>query len=399
MRVALLNQYFWPDRSAAGQMMADLAEDLAGAGASVTALAGRQSYTDGALFPPRETWQGVDIRRVAATAFGRASLWRRGADHAAFLAAATARLIGLPDLDVVLTATTPPLLPLAGLLRKRARGTRFVYWVHDLFPDAAIELGLLRRGSPPARALERASRAALEGADAVIAIGACMAERIAAKGVARERVHVVHNWADGAAIRPLSHQENRFRREHGLGGRFVVLYSGNMGRGHTFDALVAAARALRPREDVLFLFIGGGARRAEVERQARDLPNVRFLPYQPREDLPMSLGAADLAVVTLRDEALGVMVPSKLYGYMAAGRPILYVGPAASTVARVIAEAGCGAAFDGRDPAAIAGFIEQLAADRARAEALGRAARRAFGRFDRPRATAEIGRICRRLVA
>ena len=400
MRVLLLNQYFWPDLSAAAQMMTDLAEDLARAGAEVTVLTGRHAYTGEASFPASETWRGVRIERVAATHFGRGHLAGRAADHASFLASAAGRLVLRRGADVVLTACTPPFLPALGLLHRRMSRSRFLCWVHDLFPDAAVELGVLPRGGPATGALERLTRASLEGADAIVAIGDCMAERIAAKGIARERIQVIHNWADGEAIRPVPHEDNWFRARHGLEGRFVVLYSGNMGRGHDFTGLVGAARLLAHRPDIVFLFIGGGPRRGEVERASRGLPSVRFLPYQPREHLAYSLGAADLGVVTLRDEALGTMVPSKLYGHMASARPVLYLGPAASTTARTITEARCGATLPATDATAAAAFIEHLAADPARASVLGEAGRQTFdAHFDRRCAAARLVAACMSLGA
>lgn len=399
MRITLLNQYFWPDMSAAAQMLSDLAEDLVTAGAQVSVIAGRQSYTGNEQFPATETWRGIAIRRVAGTSLGRGTLWRRGADHATFLVAAVAHLLAEPKIDVVLTATTPPFLPALGLLHKRLRGSKFVYWVHDLFPDAAIELGVLSRDSSTAHTLERISRASLQGTDAIVAIGECMADRIAVMGIPRDRIQVIPNWADGDAIRPVAREQNWFRSQHGLGGKFVVLYSGNMGRGHTFEALVAAARALRHRADIAFVFIGGGPRRAEVERATADLANALFLPYQPREHLAFSIGAADLAVVTLRDEALGTMVPSKLYAYMAAARPVLYVGPRAAATSRTIEAAGCGASFSSTDAAGVAAWITSLAGDRARAAELGRAARRAFERsYRRSLATRRFLDVCRSVL-
>jgi glycosyltransferase involved in cell wall biosynthesis len=391
VRAVLLNQYFWPDLSAAAQLMADLAEDLVATGVDVTVLAGRHTSTGGGALAPREEWNGVQIRRLPTPALGRERLWRRAVDHAAFLAGASARLLAEREIDVVVTASTPPFLPVAGALRRRMRGTRFVQWALDLYPDVAIELGLLGRESWRSHQLERISRRSFADADVIIAIGDCMAERIAAKGISPDRIRVIHNWADGDEIVPVAHQDNWFRRAHDLVDRFVVLYSGNMGRGHTFDALVAAARQLAGRSDIVFLFVGGGPQRREVERDTAGLRGVRFLPQQPREHLAFSLGAADLAVVTLRDESLGVMVPSKLYGHLASARPILFIGPDRSTTARVVQSAGCGQVFGTRDSAGVANFIAALAADRALARALGQASRWVFEeRFTRPHSVNQL---------
>jgi colanic acid biosynthesis glycosyl transferase WcaI len=399
VRFLLLNQYFWPDHSSVAQLMTDLAEDLVRAGAEVTVITGRQPYTGEERYAPRERWRGVDIIRVPSTRFGKDRLVGRGVDLVTFLAAAALRMIASGKADVVVTISTPPFLPVLGLLRKGLGRSKFVYWVQDLYPDTAVQLGVLGRETVATRALELVSRATLRGADAVITIGDCMADRIAAKGIAPDDIDIVHNWADGEAIQEVPREGNWFRQEHGLEDRFVILYSGNMGRGHAFETLLGAARRLLDRPELLFLFIGGGAKRDEVERGAAELANVRLLPYQPREQLNWSLGAADLAVITLQDEALGVMVPSKLYGHLASARPILYIGPPSGTVARVIQESGCGAVFAHGDVEGVVAFIEVLAADPERARAMGRAGRTAFdAHFGRSRSTADFMSICEALM-
>lgn len=395
MRFLLLNQYFWPDKSSVSQLMTDLAEDLARAGAEVTVITGRQSYTADETYKPRERWRGIDIIRVRSSNLGRGGLVGRGLDHVTFLAAAALRMVAARKVEVVVTISTPPFLPVLGLVRKAMARTKFVYWVQDLYPDTAVELGVLGRETAATRALELVSRATLRHADAVVTIGDCMADRIVAKGIDPTDIDIIHNWADGEAIQEVPREANWFRTEHGLDDRFVILYSGNMGRGHSFDTLLGAARALAHRPELQFVFIGGGARRDEVERGAAELDNVRLLPYQPREKLAWSLGAADIGVITLRDEALGVMVPSKLYGHAASARPILFIGPPTSTVARFITEAGCGAVFPHGDVAGVVRFIEELAADPARATAMGRAGRRFFDEhFGRARATGAFQAVC-----
>jgi colanic acid biosynthesis glycosyl transferase WcaI len=285
-----------------------------------------------------------------------------------------------------------------GLLRKGLGRSKFVYWVQDLYPDTAVQLGVLGPESAATRALELVSRATLKGADAVVTIGDCMADRIVAKGIAQSDIDIVHNWADGDAIQEVPREGNRFRREHGIEEKFVILYSGNMGRGHAFETVLGAARRLLDRPEMLFLFIGGGAKQAEVEAAANELANVRLLPYQPRDQLNWSLGSADLAAITLQDQALGVMIPSKLYGHLASARPILFIGPPTSTVARVIEDSGCGAVFAHGDVDGVVRFIETLAADPERALAMGRAGRREFdARFGRSRSTSDFLAICEAL--
>ena len=222
-----------------------------------------------------------------------------------------------------------------------------------------------------------------------------MAEKVRAKGVAPERVHVVPNWADGAAIRPVPRALNAFRQEHGLNGHPVVLYSGNMGRGHDLTTVLDAARLLKSAADVSFVFVGDGAKRPEVEAAAKELPSIKLFPYQPREQLADSLSAGDVHVVTQDSGTLGLIEPSKLYGVLAAGRPVLFVGPPEAEVARTIVREGVGEVVANGDAASAAAAIQRLLAG---TEALGRRARVAFDReYDRSHRTARFAQILRGL--
>ena len=211
-----------------------------------------------------------------------------------------------------------------GLLA-RLRGARFVYKVEDLYPDVAVMLGTLQAGSLVARVSGGLSRLLLRRADAVVALDWAMADALSRRGA--RRVDVIPNWADGRAIRPDAEAGAAFRREHDLEGRFVVLYSGNLGLAHDFTAVIGAARRLAEVEpQLLFLFVGGGPRLADVRAATEGLANVRFMPYQPRESLRGLFNAADLHLVSLRDEVSGMVVPSKYPAALAAGKPVLLVG-------------------------------------------------------------------------
>ncbi len=273
MKVLLLNHFFSPDGDAVAQLAADLAEDLVAAGHQVTVLAARGGYPGGRRLPARETWRGVQVVRTGGTSFGKGSIAGRLADYATFFATALVTALTLPRHDVVLATTAPPLVASIGAVLRVVKGTRFVYWLQDVYPELAVAFGVLGPRSPVTWAFERISRATLRRADGVVVLGEAMAERVRAKGVVAGRVHVIPNWADGAGVRPVAHEANAFRREHGLDGKRVVLYSGNMGRGHDLATLLEAARRLRGETDLVFAFVGGGGRRAEVEAAARELPS------------------------------------------------------------------------------------------------------------------------------
>jgi glycosyltransferase involved in cell wall biosynthesis len=273
-----------------------------------------------------------------------------------------------------------------GALVAGARGVPLVTWVQDVYPEIAVAFGLLTERHPAARALALMQRATYRVASRVVALSAGMGARLEAQGAPRDRIRVIPNWSDGRAVRPLAHADNPFRREHGLEGRFVVMYSGNLGVGHDVATFAGAARLLASRRpEVLFLFIGDGSRRGELEAETRVLTNVRFLPYQPYESLGKSLSAADVHLISLREGLDGLLVPSKLYGALAIGRPVFYVGPETCEAARVIRGDDLGWAGRPGDAAGLARAIEAAAADPAGCADRGARARALFEReYDRP---------------
>jgi colanic acid biosynthesis glycosyl transferase WcaI len=355
-------------------------------------VATRGSYLGGERLPARDSWRGVAIRRLWATSLGKRTLFHRGLDYASFYASAALAMAAMPRHDVVLALTTPPLIAAAGLVARFLKGTKLAYWVQDLYPEVAVAFGALGAGSPAARLMGAVSRAVLSRADAVVALGESMRRRCVAAGAVPGRTAVIPNWSDGSAVRPVPHQANPLRAGMAAGAGCLVMYSGNIGRGHDVETLLGAARALRGRRDVAFLFAGEGARRAEVERSAGELPNVRLGSYQPRERLAESLSAADLHLVSLSAELEGLIEPSKLYGIMAAGRPALFVGPPGSEVALTVEREKCGVALRNGDSVGLAAAIAGLADRPSERERMGHAAREALlARYDRRVAT---GRFC-----
>ncbi len=388
--------------------MTDLAESLVGRGIQVTALAGRGRYNGiagGTRLAPREDYRGVRVERAPATNFGKTSVAGRLADYLTFYCGAAWKLITLPRHDVVMALTTPPLIGLLALAACRLKGMKMVALVQDIYPDVGVALGAFKEKSFSTRALDKLNRTVLSGADRIIVLGECMRERVAAKmsgrrgdGDALDRIDVIHNWADGEKIRPLTERErNAFAEEHDLAGKFVIQFSGNMGRVNDFDTPLEAARLLNDegRTDILFLFIGDGAKAVEIADYVRrhKLTNVRLLPYQPRETLLYSLAAGHAHLVTLAQGLAGLSVPSKTYGVLAAGRPVLFVGDPRSDIARLVAEHHCGAVIPMGEAAQLAKVILTWAAAPALTAKMGMDARELFlRRFDRPHAVEAYAR-------
>lgn len=370
-RVVFVNRYFAPDHSATSQMVSDLASYLATRGWNAMAITSRQRYDDPrAALPTREQIDGVEVRRIWTSSFGRQRLPGRALDYATFYASAFVAILRAARRGTVVVALTdPPLLSVVCRAAAAIRGAVVVNWLHDLFPDIAGALGM--RLPSFLRPLRDAS---LRGAAANVVLGERMAERLGRLGV---HATVRHNWAAPGLV-PLPHQENALRREWGLEGTLVVGYSGNLGRAHDFETLLGAMKALAGDDRIRFLVVGGGAHLERVRAEAP--PNVLFKPYQPRERLRESLSAADLHVVTLFPGVEGLMVPSKLYGVLAVGRGVLFVGARDGEVASIVARNECGFTFAPGDSAGLARAIRDLAENRGQVEQLGRRAREAYER-------------------
>jgi glycosyltransferase involved in cell wall biosynthesis len=391
VRVLILHQFFYPDHSAVSQLMTELAESLVERGVQVTALAGRGRYNGGEKLSKREVHKGVKIERAWATSYGKGSLAGRLADYFTFYLGATWKLMRIPRHDILLALSHPPLIGLIALIVGRMRRMRVVALVQDVHPDLAIALGTISPRNPAARLLGWLNRVALRGADRVVVLADCMHRKISAKvGIKRAaRIDTIHNWADGQLIRPLNGESNPFTAAHELEGKFVVLFSGNFGHVNEFKTVLEAARRLRDQAEIVFLFVGDGVKAAEIKSftNQHELRNIRVLPYQPRESLRYSLAAGHALLTTLADGLAGLSVPSKAYGIMAAGRPILFVGDERSDVARLVTEKNCGAVVASNRGEKLAEVITEWAANPARLKEMGTAARALFeSRFDRTHA-------------
>lgn len=382
MRIIILNQYFYPDHSATSQLMTDLAESLVERGIAVTALAGRGRYNGGETLPSYEEYKGVKIERAWATSFGKRNLLGRLSDYLSFYLGASWKLLRLPEHDIVMALTTPPLIGLVALVIGRMRGMRVIALVQDVYPDVAVALGALKSNSLMTRMLDRLNRFILRGADRVIVLGECMRQLIGEKiGQAKHsRIDVIHNWADGAEIKPTTDRQNPFTMEHDLSAKFVVLFSGNLGHVNEFATVLEAALFLGKRPDIAFIFVGEGAKRQEISTfiDKYKLRNIRLLPYQERHLLCQSLSAGGALLVTLAEGLAGLSVPSKTYAILAAGRPVLFVGDLKSDAARIVKENDCGAVVAAGESERLAQIISEWAADERRLAEMGSKARALF---------------------
>lgn len=394
-----MNQYYPPDTAPTGQYLHQLAVALRARGHGVTVVCSRRAYNGNAVYAPREAIDGVQVIRVPATGFGRRSGAGKIMDYATFYLSLAAGLLS-PRLraDAILALTTPPYV---GLLARFAAGFRrsaHLHWIMDLYPDVLAAHGGVRPESLLYRALARLTRAELAGSPLVATLGDDMAARVRAHypGPARagapvESIPLWHEpglapWPDGEAP--------PFRARQGWGAQdLVLMYSGNMGRGHRFGEFLAAAEHLKGERTIRWVFAGGGARRGELEEAARRDPglNLQLLPYAPFDQLREQLCSADVHLVSLDAAWQGCMIPSKFQGIFAVGRPVILVSGRDNSLAQWIEESGGGWVVPEGDVEAL---LAAVAAARDPAERLrrGRAAR-AFAE-ERFSAARNLARLC-----
>ena len=305
-KLIFINRYFYPDHSATSQMLSDLAFGLAKLDnqQSIQIVTSRQRYDDAAAqLPADESILNVHIHRVATTCFGRQNLLGRAIDYLSFYAASFVTLIKLTQAgDTLIAKTDPPLISVIAALVAKIKQAHLVNWLQDLFPEVAAELGVKLARGLPYKLLKALRNQTLHQAKMNVAIGELMAERLKTEGIPADKITVIHNWADEEQLHPIAHDQNPLRTEWGLQGKFVVGYSGNLGRSHDFATILEAAAALKDRTDIVFLLIGGGAQLPSVQKECADkgLANVMFKPYQPREKLSESLSVADVHLISLK---------------------------------------------------------------------------------------------------
>jgi glycosyltransferase involved in cell wall biosynthesis len=363
-RLIFINRYFHPDQSATSRLLSDLAFALANAGHDILILTSRQRYDDpDARLPASEIRGKIKVHRLAGTRFGRRKLLGRSIDYLSFYVSMAAALLKLArGGDTIVSMTDPPMLGLVAGPIARLKGCRVVNWLQDLYPEVALAVGTPLLRPILAKVIQGLRDRSLRAADCNVVIAPAMAERVLSLGVKNERV--IHNWVDDQAIVPIPAHENRFRQQWDLEDKFVVGYSGNLGRVHDIDTILRASAELVDCQ-IVFLCIGGGAQYDALKWTAekRGLTQLfRFMPYQSEADLPYSLSAADVHWLSHKPEFEGLLFPSKFYGIAAVGRPIIAITSRQSELASLVSEHQCGLAIEQGDGTSLALELKRLQA-------------------------------------
>lgn len=332
MKMLFINQFFWPDSSATSQQLTDLVSALERRGVEVSVLCG-----DGGGYAAAGGTEvpAAKVYRVKALPFTRGRLGRV-LSYLSFYGSALLRGLTLPKVDVVVSMTTPPLISLLGGAIKLTRGSRHFIWEQDLYPEVAIDLAYLKPGGLVHRITSMLADAVRRQADGILVLGSCMRDRLVARGVPAAKIAIAEHWASSAAITPMPRP--------GKPDELVLLYSGNLGLAHDLATIEGAMLRLRNDPAFRFLFAGTGGKRSELAAFAKehDIQNIELRPFVARDRLSQGLAAGDIGLVTQTEASCGALVPSKVYGILAAGRPLLFIGPRSATPAQLIERHGCG---------------------------------------------------------
>jgi glycosyltransferase involved in cell wall biosynthesis len=354
--------------------LTDLARELVSRGHETVAVCGNSKYANEG---PANELPGVEIHRTPTLKFARGVIARLLSYTSFLLSALWAGLFGKRP-DLVITLTTPPLLSLVGTLMKKWRGCEHWIWEMDVYPDVAVELGYMKKDSVVEKVIGALTDWPRRNADGILVLGECMKERLIQRGIAPEKLAVAENWADGRELRPLPFPQQPLLQ---------ILYSGNLGLAHDVDTVAQAAAEMDAEPVAQFVFAGGGTKRKEFEQRCADenLKHVRFRGYASSDALGESLASGDIGLVTQRPECFGTVVPSKVYGLLASGRPILYIGPTGGTPQRIIEQFRCGWHIEPGNVNALKDLLHTLSSNRRLIYEAGRNARRAFlSHYDLP---------------
>ena len=380
IKLSIITQFYPPDYAATGQLIEELALQLGQLGMPVQIFTGQPGYAfHEESAPAIEQLDQVRIKRSRTTRLWSKRIRGKALNGLLFcLRSGVYLLRNRSRGDVLLLTTAPPFLPILGYLVHKTFGLPYVCLLYDLYPDVAVELKVVAREHWAVRLWDTINCHVWRRAQKVIVLSSTMKDRVVAKcPEIKDKISVIHNWADPNQIAPIAKNQNWFAKAFNLVDTFTVLYSGNMGRCHDMETILEAAKLLKD-EPIQFVFIGNGAKRQGFRTQASQLglKNCQFLPYQDKENLPYSLTACDLSLVSVSPGMEGLVAPSKLYPALAAGRPLAIVCEPHSYLRSMLKESGCGEAFNNGDPEGLAAFIRRLASDSQLTKQMGRAGRR-----------------------
>ncbi len=373
--ISFYNRFFYPDISATSQILTELVIGLRDKGLSTKVVCSDYLYTGGRVTEEYRI-EGIIIDRISSTNLGKSSKLARYSDFISFIIAASGKIL-FDRSKLFIFFTDPPLINLIGSLLTYVKNKKVIVVLQDFFPYAAASTSMVNN-SLLIKILDESTIYSLNRVDKVVVLSEQMLEFAINKGVKKDRIVLIHNWADGGLIIPDYNKSEMFLAKFGIRREsFVVLYTGNMGIGHEFDTIMNVIKELH---DVEFVFVGDGVKRSYIEKRAKEenLKNVRLSGYVKKEELSELLSIADLTLLTQIENVVGLNMPSKLYSYMAAGKPICYIGAIEGDVSRILKQSGCGNSFKVGDVAGVTKYIRELKKDNETKKSIGLKGRKFF---------------------
>ena len=380
-----VNRFFYPDYSATSQILTDLTLYLSGYEMDIHVVTSRLSYDKLAVkLPVKEKVHNITVHRVWSSNFGRTNIVGRAIDYLTFYLSAILRLLLLVKRDdLLITKTDPPLMSIFTTLIAKIHSAKAINWLQDLFPEVAIHLDVNFLKGRLGRVLIYLRNYSLRKAFSNVVLGEKMRDRLIKEGVSQSKIEIIQNWSVNQQIAPEG--DHQLRTQWGLDGKFVIGYSGNLGRAHDSQTIINAMLALKDSQEIVFLFIGGGSHYVKVEQACEryNISNAVFKPYQPYSELHLSLAAADVHWLCLQPKLEGLIVPSKFYGIAAAGKPVIFIGDTEGEVATLINDRKMGFVVPFGDSQALLEKFNYLALNRSLCQQMGQNNRKIFEReFD-----------------
>ena len=384
-RLTLVSQYFYPEMISTGHILTELVVELAKKGIKASVICAQPTYYSNHKIDKDITYKGMAIRRTINTQFDKNSLKGKLFNSFSFFVGTLWMLLKEQGDNPLVLVTNPPFLGLVGLIYKILKRRPYILIIHDLYPDIAVNMGYIGHDSLVAQVWKKINQWIYHSASFIVVLGRDVQNRIRGQLPAKQhrKVEFIPNWADPELIFPIDQSRNPFINELGLNGKFLVQYSGNMGLTHDMETIIEAAQTLRHDESIHFVLIGGGGKLAKIKKMVRgySLKNVTFLPYQPRDTLKYSLCSSHVSLISLERGAEGLSVPSKLYGIMASGRPIIAIMPENTEVAFTLKEFKCGIVIPPKDILSMAKATTWLKKNESERKAMGLRAHMAFSKY------------------
>ncbi|RLG90993.1 hypothetical protein DRO34_04705 [Candidatus Bathyarchaeota archaeon] len=350
-QITMVSKYFYPEPCSTGQLLMELGLELQRRGCKVNVITGQASLVGHKKLPSRGNHEGIEIKRVWCTSLNNNKIQGKAINRVTFTTLVFLHLL-LKKNPPLFVTSDPPFLCWIGMVLKKLRNRKFIYLLYDVHPDASVKLGYLKSRSLVRKIWDQINKLVYKEADFIIVPGDCVKKTIERQfGNISHKMIVIHNWADGSFIKPINKNNNWFCKKYGLNDKFVVMYSGNIGRYHDLETVILVAEKLKHLEDIKFVFIGEGDKKAKIMQMAQDLrlKNILFLPFQPRKYLPYSLTCGDVSIVTLEKGLEGLSVPCKIYTALAAGQAVWGLIGNGSEVAEIIKKYKCGFRIDQGD--------------------------------------------------